>query len=285
MLRTKAWRSSSLRLLNDRDLDQVLEICDRDAVSNVFVGSRVRSAGVDPGRLGAQLWGYLESGTVTSLCYSGANLVPVAATPAAVAAFAERARLQGRRCSSIVGPAEAVQELWSLLAPYWGRPREIRSAQPVMAISSDPLVPPDPLVRLVRPDELNTLLPASVAMFTEEVGVSPVGPDGGAAYRARVAELIRGGRSYARISGGQVVFKAEIGAVTPLACQVQGVWVPPELRGRGHASSGMAAVVQHALRSVAPVVSLYVNDFNMPARAAYRRVGFREVGTFMSVLF
>ena len=285
MLRTKAWRSSSLRLLNDRDLDQVLEICDRDAVANVFVGSRVRSAGVDPGRLGAQLWGYLESGKVTSLCYSGANLVPVAATSAAVAAFAERARLQGRRCSSIVGPAEAVQELWSLLAPYWGRPREIRSAQPVMAISSDPLVPPDPLVRLVRPDELNTLLPASVAMFTEEVGVSPVGPDGGAAYRARVSELIRTGRSYARISGGLVVFKAEIGAVTPLACQVQGVWVPPELRGRGHASSGMAAVVQHALRSVAPVVSLYVNDFNMPARAAYRRVGFTEVGTFMSVLF
>jgi uncharacterized protein len=285
VLRTKAWRSSSLRLLNDRDLDQVLEICDRDAVANVFVGSRVRSAGVDPGRLGAQLWGYLESGKVTSLCYSGANLVPVAATSAAVAAFAERARLQGRRCSSIVGPAEAVQELWSLLAPYWGRPREIRSAQPVMAISSDPLVPPDPLVRLVRPDELSTLLPASVAMFTEEVGVSPVGPDGGAAYRARVSELIRTGRSYARISGGLVVFKAEIGAVTPLACQVQGVWVPPELRGRGHASSGMAAVVQHALRSVAPVVSLYVNDFNMPARAAYRRVGFTEVGTFTSVLF
>jgi uncharacterized protein len=285
VLRTKAWRSSSLRLLNDRDLDQVLEICDRDAVANVFVSSRVRAAGVDPGRLGAQLWGYLESGRVTSLCYSGANLVPVAATPAAVAVFAERARLQGRRCSSIVGPAEAVQELWSLLSPYWGRPREIRSAQPVMAISSDPLVPPDLRVRLVRPDELSTLLPASVAMFTEEVGVSPVGPDGGAAYRARVAELIRAGRSYARIEDGLVVFKAEIGAVTPLACQVQGVWVPPELRGRGHASAGMAAVVAHALRAVAPVVSLYVNDFNVPARAAYRRVGFCEAGTFMSILF
>jgi predicted GNAT family acetyltransferase len=285
VLRTKAWRSSSLRLLNDRDLDEVLEICDRDAVTNVFVGSRVHAAGVEPGRLGAQLWGYMESGRVTSLCYSGANMVPVAATPAAVAAFAERARLQGRRCSSIVGPADAVQELWSLLSPYWGRPREVRASQPVMAISSPPLVAADPLVRLVRPDELNTLLPASVAMFTEEVGVSPIGPDGGAAYRARVSELIRAGRSYARIEDGQVVFKAEIGAVTPLACQVQGVWVPPELRGRGHAAGGMAAVVTHALRSVAPVVSLYVNDFNAPARAAYRRVGFTEAGMFMSVLF
>ncbi len=263
----------------------MLDICDRDAVTNVFVSSRVHAAGVDPGRLGAQMWGYLESGRMTSLCYSGANLVPVAATPGAVAAFAERARLQGRRCSSIVGPADQVQELWALLSPYWGRPREIRAAQPVMAISTDPLVPPDSQVRLVRPNEVETLLPASIAMFTEEVGVSPVGPDGGAAYRARVGELIRGGRSYARIENGQVIFKAEIGAVTPLACQVQGVWVPPELRGRGHASRGMAAVVAAALKSVAPVVSLYVNDFNLPARAAYRRVGFTEAGTFMSVLF
>jgi uncharacterized protein len=285
VLRTRAWRSSSLRLLNDRDLGEVLEICDREPVTNVFVSSRVHAGGLDPGRLGAQMWGFTESGRLTSLCYCGANMVPVAATPAAIAAFADRARLQGRRCSSIVGPADAVGELWALLAPYWGRPREIRARQPVMTISTTPLVPPDPLVRAVRPDELKTLLPAAIAMFTEEVGVSPIGPDGGASYRARVAELIRAGRSLARIEDGQVVFKAEIGAVTPLACQVQGVWVPPELRSRGHATRGMAAVVTEALRSIAPVVSLYVNDFNAPARAAYRRVGFTEAGTFSSVLF
>jgi predicted GNAT family acetyltransferase len=36
---------------------------------------------------------------------------------------------------------------------------------------------------------------------------------------------------------------------------------------------------------VAPVVSLYVNDFNLPARMAYRRAGFTEVASFASVLF
>jgi predicted GNAT family acetyltransferase len=47
----------------------------------------------------------------------------------------------------------------------------------------------------------------------------------------------------------------------------------------------MAAVAEIALRDIAPVVSLYVNDFNIPARRAYARVGFREVGSFASVLF
>ena len=285
VLRTKASRSSSLRLLNDRDRDDVLQLCDRDPVVNVFVSSRVHEAGVDPVRLGGQMWGFAPGGKLTSACYAGANLVPVGATEAAATAFASRARLQGRRCSSIVGPAETVGQMWELLRPYWGQPREIREAQPVMAISGSPQVAPDPELRRVRPTELDVLLPASVAMFTEEVGVSPLGPDGGAAYRARVAELIGLGRAFARIEDGRVMFKAEIGAVTPYACQVQGVWVRPDLRGRGLGVAGMAAVVQEALRSVAPVVSLYVNDFNAPARAVYRKVGFTEQATLTSILF
>jgi predicted GNAT family acetyltransferase len=285
VLRTRAWRSASLRLLTDHDRDEVLALCDRHPITNVFVGSRIRAVGMEPARLGGQVWGYTEGGgQLTSLCYSGANLVPVEATEAAIAAFASRARMQGRRCSSIVGPAEAVGPLWTLLAPHWGRPREVRAVQPVLAMSGPPVAEPDPLVRRVRPDELDVMLPACIAMFTEEVGVSPVGVDGGAAYRGRVAELIRAGRSFARIEDGQVIFKAEIGAITPFACQVQGVWVPPSQRGRGHAIRGMAAVVLRALQ-MAPAVSLYVNEFNTPARAAYRRVGFTDAGTFMSVLF
>jgi hypothetical protein len=271
--------------MTDDDRDEVLALCDRDAVTNVFVSSRIHAAGLDPRRLGAQVWGYYDGGRLTSLCYSGANLVPVAASPEAVTVFADRARVQGRRCSSIVGPAEVVTPLWELLAPSWGRPREIRAVQPVMSISGPPVAVPDPAVATVRPDQLNLMLPACVAMFTEEVGVSPIGPDGGIAYRARVSELIRSGRSFARIENGQVLFKAEVGAVTPHACQVQGVWVPPEARGRGYAVHGMAAVVTAALATLAPVVTLYVNDYNAPARAAYERVGFTQTGTFMSVLF
>ncbi|MFI6521195.1 GNAT family N-acetyltransferase [Spirillospora sp. NPDC050679] len=277
--------SLPVRVLDDRHREEVLAILDSDPVANVFVGSRVHAAGLDPRRLGAQMWGYPRDGRLTALCYSGANLIPVAAGPEAVRAFAERAQAQGRRCSSIVGPVEAVGELWDFLAPYWGPPRAVRAVQPVMATSARPPVPADAGVRRVGMDEFDIVYPACVAMFTEEVGVSPNVGDGGVLYRARVAELIRAGRAFARIEGGRVMFKAEIGAVTPRACQVQGVWVPPDLRGQGLAVSGMAALVQESLRSIAPTVSLYVNDYNTRARAAYRRVGFTETGAFMSVLF
>ncbi len=207
------------------------------------------------------------------------------AAPAAVPAFAERALRQGRRCSSLVGPSAAVAQLWGLLRPQWGPARDVRAAQPLMAIDGPPEIAADPAVRRVRSDEIDILLPASIAMFTEEVGVSPLSGDGGAAYRARVSELVRAGRAFARIEDGRVIFKAEVGAATPQACQVQGVWVRPEFRGQGLAAPGMAAVAIESAQSIAPLVSLYVNDFNAPARAAYQRVGFHEVAEFASVLF
>ncbi len=278
-------RTASLRVLGPADLPAVTEILARDPVANVFVASRVRTVGLEPLRLGGEMWGHLVDGRLDALCHAGANLVPVQAGPDAQRAFAERARRQGRRCASIVGLREAVAPMWELLEPAWGPARDVRPNQPLMSISTPSTVREDPGVRRVRPDELDIILPACVAMFTEEVGVSPTLGDGGATYRARVAELIAAGRAFARIEDGRVVFKAEIGSATDQACQVQGVWVPPELRGRGLSAGGMAAVVNEALRSIAPVVSLYVNDFNAAARATYRRVGFADCGTFMSVLF
>ncbi|MEI5034765.1 MULTISPECIES: GNAT family N-acetyltransferase [unclassified Streptomyces] len=277
---------TTTRVLEPSDLQAALAILESEPVANAFVTSRVQVAGLDPWRLGGEMWGWYADGMLRSLCYSGANLVPICAGPEAVRAFADRARRAGRRCSSIVGPAEPATQLWRLLEPSWGPAREVRANQPLMvteSLSAD--VTPDPLVRRIRKDETEVLMPACVAMFTEEVGISPLAGDGGLLYQARVAELIGTGRSFARIDDGKVVFKAEIGAATPQACQIQGVWVAPEHRGKGLSETGMAAVLRYALADVAPVVSLYVNDYNTPARKAYRRVGFREVGAFMSVLF
>src|SRR5258708_18808543 len=205
MLRVKPPWSASVRLLDERDRGTALAICDRDPVTNVFVSSRIRSLGLEPGRLGAQMWGHAPSGRLESLCYSGANLVPVAATPDAVVAFADRALRQGRRCSSVVGSASAVQSLWGLLRPHWGPAREIRPVQPLMVTPGPPLVPPDPLVRRVRPDEIDILWPASVAMFTEEGGASPTIGGGGAPFPAPLGPLIPAGPALPTPAGGRVL--------------------------------------------------------------------------------
>jgi predicted GNAT family acetyltransferase len=272
-------------LLGDSERGAVQRLLDRDPYAGAQVAEQVGTFGLAWWRTEARVFGYGPRRELESLCWIGNNLIPVHATPAAVAAFADLAGLNPRTCSSLVGSADAVLDLWARLASSWGPARNVRPCQPLLATGSPATVLPDPEVRLVRASELTQLYPAAVAMYTEEVGVSPSADGGDRAYRDRIAELVRARRVYARFVDGRVVFKAELAAITRHTAQVQGVWVAPEWRGRGLATRGMATVVEDALRRAAPTVSLYVNDYNHAARTVYARCGFRRVGTFATVLF
>ena len=81
-----------------------------------------------------------------------------------------------------------------------------------------------------------------------------------------------------------MLFKTEVGAATSYACQLQGVYVRPDLRGKGIAAAAIAGVVEQVRATISPVVTLYVNDHNLAARRAYERVGFEHTETFASIL-
>ncbi len=274
-----------MRQLGESERAAVERILDRDPYAGAQIAERVASHGLNWWRADGRIWGYGPGRRVESLCWSGAHLVPVCATPQAVAAFADLLGSEPRICSSIIGRSDAVLDLWDRLSPHWGPARDVRPHQPLLVADREPAVAPDPEVRLVRPHEVDQLFPAAVAMYTEEVGVSPLLDDGGRGYRRRIAELVRARRAYARFLGDRVIFKAELAIVTSRTTQVQGVWVDPEFRGRGIAAAAMAAVTRDALRRVAPTVSLYVNDYNAPARKVYARCGFASAGSFATILF
>lgn len=276
--------ADGVRLLSGADAPDVRRLLQRDPVAYAMVAERVDVMGLGGG-LGAEIWGWFTPEGLQSALYIGANVVPVEVGAQAVAAFARRARFMPRRCSSIVGYAPAVLDFFQQLQGAWGPERAIRRSQPLMTLSGSPACAPDPAVRPGTLPDLPLVFPACVKMFTEELGSSPLGADGGAAYRQRVQWLIDDGRSFVRIDGSTLVFKAEIGVLTAEVAQVQGVWVPPELRGRGIGTAAMAAVVAHIQQGIAPVTSLYVNDFNAAALSVYRRVGFQQVGEFATVLF
>ena len=277
--------SQSLRVLGPSDVAEGLRVIGNDPIENVFADYRTRITQLDPRWLGGEMWGYFDDDRLAAMCHVGANLVPVNASPAACEAFVDRAIRTGPRSSTIVGPHDAVALLWAGLEDHWPRPRDFRWDQPHMVATQVPTVPHDPLVRRTTKDEADVLYPACVAMYTEEVGISPEHDGGRDLYRARVNQLVGRGWSFSRIEDGRVLFKAEVACATPSACQIQGVYVDPELRGQGLATAGMATVVEICLREIAPAVSLYVNAHNTAARAAYRRAGFEQTGTFATIMF
>jgi uncharacterized protein len=275
------------RLVNERrvsvvrDVAAVRRVFDDDPIGSCMVAARVADHGLDPNSVGGELW--TRRGPDESLCYAGANLIPLRGRLSDLYAFADAALTASRRCSSLVGRAELVMPMWQRLEPAWGPARDVREHQPLMSLSRMPTCEIDPGVRQVRPDEIDTYLVAAVDMFIGEVGVDPRLGDGGRGYRRRVAGLIAAGRAWARFENGQVVFKAEVGSQSPAVSQIQGVWVHPEWRGRGLGTGGTATLAA-VIVGTGRIASLYVNDFNTVARATYDRVGFAEVGTFATVL-
>ena len=240
------------------------------------------------------LYGVFDGDRPVAAYWVGGNIIPVAATPATNEVLARKLNADGRSSCSLIGRREVIMDLDSRLK--WGRPRGLAGGQGIgdaheRVPAADDAAHPREIARL----------PASVDMFTKEVGFSPI-EGGESSYLARVRGIIRGGNSFVRISDSlpsgqpaprwpatdrteQVLFKADIGIRSPRIVQVQGVWVHPEARNQGLGAAGMAAVVVQTRAAGHPTVSLYANDYNEAALRMYRRVGFDQVGTFATVMY
>jgi ribosomal protein S18 acetylase RimI-like enzyme len=287
--------AGAARLLGPGDTPALKELLARDAIANVSVSALMDvrgSAGPGKGRNAAFFIGVdAPAGGLESACWIGSNAIPVGASAQDAALFGYVARDLRRRFSSIYGPAEAVLALYE--ATGWESAREVRADQPLMVMRAASEIASAQGLRESQPEDFKAVEKACAAMFTEELGFSPY-TQGSSEYRARIKGLIDTGHSLIwreaptdhgwRHREGKILFKAEFGAVTSAAVQVQGVWVDPDHRGEGLSVAGMAAVVDWGLR-LAPRVSLYVNDYNTAALRTYRRVGFEQVGSFATVLF
>ena len=280
-------QAQECRTLTTDDLPELLEVLGRHPVENCFLEHRARVTRLDRRWVGTEIWGYGQPGSLEAVCHAGSNLVPShGLTEPALEAFARRALDGRRRSDAVFGPAQDVAALWERLGERWERHvREFRWHQPLMVAEGEPPIDQDPRVRLGEIDDMEVLYPAAVAMSTEEVGVSPEAGGNARMYRARVEQLVERGWSFVLVDDGELIFKAEVAAATPDACQVQGVYVTPDRRGEGISAPAMAAVVAHATEHIAPKVTLYVNDFNEAARKAYARCGFVEQGEYATIMF
>lgn len=278
-----------IEIVTDATRGELAALVAEDPIVNAVIDARLAGyRTVDAAIFGGRLLAVRdERSQMRAAVFDGGNLVPVGGTPPDWAAFAADVAGAPRRCTSVTGRADAVAAMWTELEPAWGAARAVRADQPLLLLRRGERTPiaADARVRVLDREHLESYLPAAVDMFTEELGISPfVGPFGGG-YRQRLEFTLGSGRALGIVDAdGRIAFKADLGVMTPSTVQVQGVWTRPDLRGRGLGTAAMAHVLDHALL-FAPTVSLYVNDFNLPARRMYHRLGMRQIATLATVLF
>lgn len=277
-------RRSRLRRLSAFDKKAAIDVLAQDPVASIL--ARVPIEQEDSSTAHA-LGLFDDDGALCAVCWNGGNLVPFGFDPEGLDILADHLIHTPQLCYTLTGPADQVLPLWDRVQGVYSRPREIRERQLSMVYQGGEQVAPDPTVRLAQVGEGGLVFPASVAMFIEEVGFDP--SQGSSAYASRVYSLIRQGRTFVRIGPGpdgqpRVEFKADVGALAGGVAQIQGVWTAPDLRGQGIATNAMVSVARAVSSTIAPTVSLYVNDFNVAAVRAYEKAGFETVGNYATVL-
>ena len=225
----------------------------------------------------------IEGAEIRGVAYWGRHLVIAADSPA-IAEFGEYAK--GRRGERmIVGARDTVRQYWQSVRDWHAPPRLVRDRQYVMMVDRRHLVRHERrgiLVRNARLEEWRVVADSSAEMVRHELNYDP--RRGAPEFGAGVREMIERNLWWVGVEDGRICFFCNVGPWCTKTIQLQGIWTPPELRGRGLATRSLAALCDRLL-GVSPTLSLYVNDFNQPAIALYRRVGFERVGDFQTMLF
>jgi len=252
----------------------------RSPYENVFITYLLRSDFSAPTR--ERIFVAIDDSGVTGAAYFGRQ-VSLAGEPAAIAAFAAEAhRHRGERM--LMGPREAIEAYWARVHLWHVPPRAVRERQLVMAVDRKRLRRNERAVtvRPARLDEWTAVADNSAAMIAGELDYDPhrFSPDFGPNVRHMIEQRLW----WVGESLGRLVFFCNIGPWCEQTTQLQGIWSPPEMRGKGLATAALAAICDRLLED-SPTLSLYVNDFNAPAIALYERVGFETASEYRTMLF
>lgn len=231
----------------------------------------------------SSLYTYTDAlGAVAGAAFFGRQVVLAAQSQAAIDAFAGVAPAY-RFEKMIVGPRGTVERYWDRVRDWHAPPRRVRESQPVLAIDRATLVDRFGVtVRRAHPGEWRIVAENSARMIEHELEYDPRGAS--AEFNANVRIMIDRGLWWVGEHEGELCFFCNAGPYSDATLQLQGIWTPEHLRGRGLAAAALSAVCARLLRDF-PTLSLYVNGFNAPALRLYERVGFRQTGEFATYLF
>jgi len=205
--------------------------------------------------------------------------------PAAFAPLAEAAAELPARPRHIIGAEEITTPFWAEYARFGGPLRWVRR-EPVYVARQESF---DACRRWTTArvvpaleGDLEEIAENSAEQHREDLKEdrAAIDPEG---FRRRHASELRQRHWWVLKERGRIVFQVHVGPESAHVVQLGGVFTPPDLRGHGHATSGMTSIVGQLLERL-PAVSLFCDEANLPARRVYERVGFNTVFHYRSWL-
>ena len=288
---------AALRPLGRRDLRRATVLLARNPERDVYLRGLIWRLGVSLPESAGQLLGWFEGEKLTGVFLHAPVLVLACEDEDGLAAFARFVAGSDLLVplSQLVAPLGMADVFLDRLAAQGACPpiRLLRDGLVAQRLGRPSLVSSDALpavdhvvpaaVRPARQEELGLTGHAALAVTREELGFG-VESSEEMLFTAALERRIRAGREYIWTEGRLLLFRAAISAATPEAVLLEGVYVPPEERGRHRGTWAMHALCDRLLRWHRSIV-VFVDADNRRAGRVYQRLGFAPFCDFSVVYF
>lgn len=268
--------------LTDRDDEQeVLGFLAERPVHTVVMSGYIRDNGLEsPFNRGTFYACRDAAGALQGVALIGHAMFVEARTEEALEAFARLAQ-KHRSAHMMLGEQDVIRRFWAHYGAAGQTPRlfcrELLFEQR-WPVEAHPAVEG---LRLATLDDLMLVMPVHAALAYEESGVNPLESDL-PGFRLRCARRIEQGRVWLLARDGQLIFKADIVSETPDCVYVEGLYVDPLERRKGHGLACLTQMTRRLLERSASVCAL-ANEQNLGAQALLSKAGFRLRGNYDTI--
>jgi uncharacterized protein len=182
----------------------------------------------------------------------------------------------GRNCQNahlIRGEQKTIKTFWQYYADSGREPRQV-CGELLFQLKEAPTSPGEVAgLRLATANDLEKVLAVNSSMAFDESGTSPLQRDA-SGFRNRTARRIEKQRIWVWFEDNRLIFKADVISETPEVTYLEGVYVHPEERGKGHGRRCLSMLCSLLLANTQSL-SLTVNNQNKRAIKFYSQAGFQ----------
>lgn len=269
---------SCVRALTESDRVEVQKLLQRYPLQSVFLQGLIADHGICSPKLRGQFFGWFRDGVLAAIALLGHQIM-FCGDAEALPAFAQTAAKIKATGFVVFGPKQEVDHFGQLLSALG---RETQTARDLCWYVCKKAVHSVKRLQLQQAylEQLDVIIEAQAQLLLEATGVDPrnVDPKG---FRERVAARIERGRTWIKFQDGQIVFKAELQSVTPMAIYLEGIWTHPEYRRRHIAKECVMELTQRRLDQQ-QAICLAVEPEEATARHIYEFAGFHQQGEYQA---
>ena len=272
---TEAPDLSRLEILEEKHREEVLGFLNVRPVHTVVMASFLADNGFESEYNRGRYFGYRnENGELEGVALIGHSTLIEARSEEALLAFAIEARRSETPINLMMSEGRVIERFWDYYKDDGAEPRHVFTEK-LFELNFPFLVQScEWNITTARPEEIDQIAEAHAEVAWIESGDNPLEKDSDG-FLDRCMRRIEQGRTFVVFEDGKLLFKADIVAETEKVIYLEGIYVSPEMRGRGIGPRCLSKLSTMLLEKAENICMLSNLKFES-AHRSFEKAGYRS---------